>query len=189
MLHRTRRGAATAWVGLARGPVRWPSGRHRHREADRGVPVGEVGDVLIGEVLRHHGHHLVLAAAGAVVTRACAVAPTAASTRRGSVTVVPSQTLALARPNGYSAPVQSPRAAPRSLRLAVRTSPSHGENRGSIPLGSANHFNWLEPICAVCAPPCGKFCGKGAAERRRLLTACLSGIAFAICRLSRPTQP
>ncbi len=33
----------------------------------------------------------------------------------------------------------------RSLRLAVRTSPSHGGNRGSIPLGSASCFN--EPCC------------------------------------------
>ncbi len=31
----------------------------------------------------------------------------------------------------------------RSLRLAVRTSPSHGENRSSILLGSANLFNYL----------------------------------------------
>jgi hypothetical protein len=31
----------------------------------------------------------------------------------------------------------------RSLRLAVRTSPSHGENRSSILLGSASNFNNL----------------------------------------------
>ena len=32
-----------------------------------------------------------------------------------------------------------------SLRLAVRTSPSHGENRGSIPLGSAKKFKCTGP--------------------------------------------
>ena len=30
-----------------------------------------------------------------------------------------------------------------ALRLAVRTSPFHGENRGSIPLGRASDFNGL----------------------------------------------
>ena len=33
-----------------------------------------------------------------------------------------------------------------ALRLAVRTSPFHGENRGSIPLGRASDFNGLAGI-------------------------------------------
>jgi hypothetical protein len=33
----------------------------------------------------------------------------------------------------------------RPLRLAVRTSPSHGENTSSILVGVTNHFNDLAP--------------------------------------------
>jgi hypothetical protein len=36
----------------------------------------------------------------------------------------------------------------RSLRLAVRTSPSHGENRSSILLGSASDLNGLPDLIA-----------------------------------------
>ena len=40
-----------------------------------------------------------------------------------------------------------------ALRLAVRTSPFHGENRGSIPLGRTSDFNGL----ALIAPNCVKY--------------------------------
>src|ERR1700733_6016620 len=37
----------------------------------------------------------------------------------------------------------------RSLRLAVRTSPSHGENRSSILLGSASNFKYLNAVLLI----------------------------------------
>ena len=45
--------------------------------------------------------------------------------------------------SGKSADFEAIPCSQRSLRLAVRTRPSQGRNRGSIPLGSANDFNSL----------------------------------------------
>ena len=57
-----------------------------------------------------------------------------------------------------------------ALRLAVRTSPFHGENRGSIPLGRASDFNGLATLNPENQRLYGKYTEKCFRTDVRILT-------------------